>query len=105
MVPGAALAEYAFAQVENCPALLLDAVKMAEDSDSVVLRFYESFGGAQLGCRVRLAQAVESVTIVNLLEEPIDDKEYDLHLSEDQRSFTLSLAPFQIVTVLVTLKA
>ncbi len=80
--------------VDN-PAVVVEAVKLAEDrSGDVIVRLYESLGGrasATLGTAFPVARIQE----VDLLERPLDGTA----VSPDG---TLQLRPFQIVTVRLT---
>jgi alpha-mannosidase len=82
------------------PAIVVEAVKLAEDrSGDVVVRLYEAHGGRARG-RLRTAFAVHAVTETDLLERPLADagalrtKPDDLGDDID-----LELRPFQIVTL------
>jgi alpha-mannosidase len=61
------LLERSFATVDG--DLVLDTIKRAEDSDAVVLRLYEPYGGRGES-RVTLDMGFASVRRANLLEEP-----------------------------------
>ena len=52
-------------------AWVLTALKPAESGEGIVVRFYNSSRDAIAGC-VAFGLPVESVTPVNLLEEPVD---------------------------------
>jgi len=74
------------------PAVVLGAVKLAEDGDQIIVRLHESGGGHRT---VRLASALpfKGAALVNLLEEeddPVDWKDGGV---------SLALRPFQIVTL------
>jgi alpha-mannosidase len=64
---GAGLPAGSWAEVDG--GLVLDTLKLAEDSDDVVLRLYEPHGGRGTA-RVRLAPPVTEARRANLLEEP-----------------------------------
>lgn len=76
-----------------CP-VVLDAVKKAEDSDSAILRLYESFGGSarvRLGSRHRVLAAYEC----SLLE----DRLVELGVGSDGKSVEFELSPFSVFTL------
>ncbi len=72
--------------------LILSALKKAEDSDEVILRFFETKGEATLA-RVEVFREIKSVTLVDLLER--EDKEIPF----TKRGFVLQVNPFEIVTL------
>jgi alpha-mannosidase len=87
--------EGSFAAVE-AGELVLDTIKRAEDSDELVLRLYEPYGGRGVA-RVRLADPVRRARRTNLLE---DDGEI-LSL-DDGGGIVISYAPHEVVTVKVS---
>ncbi|HVN15903.1 MAG TPA: alpha-mannosidase [Anaerolineales bacterium] len=82
-----------FFNVSN-PAMLLDTVKKAEDSDALILRLYES-RGTRGSFHLTSSLPLRSATLVNLLE----DKLADLNWSGD--GIELEFKPFQIITLLL----
>jgi alpha-mannosidase len=58
--------EGSFAAVDG--GLVLDTIKRAEDSDAIVLRLYEPYGGRGVA-RVRLAAPFSAARRTNLLED------------------------------------
>ena len=72
--------------------LILSALKKAEDSDEVILRFFETKGEATLA-RVEVFREIKRVTLVDLLER--EDKEIPF----TRRGFILQVNPFEIVTL------
>ncbi|MGW0736081.1 alpha-mannosidase [Streptomyces sp. NPDC002851] len=75
------------------PAVTVESVKLAEDrSGDVVVRLYESRGGRS---RTRLTASfpVARAELTDLLERPLHPAETDEH------GLTLTLRPFQILTV------
>jgi alpha-mannosidase len=80
-----------FFTVED-PNLVLDTVKKAEDSDALVLRFYECHG-ARGTARIECALPVTSATRCNLLE---DDGEA---LSVYDGDFEVDYEPYKLITV------
>jgi alpha-mannosidase len=90
--PGAA-EPTSFATVDD-PNLVLDTIKKAEDSDAVVLRFYECHG-ARGRARVRLGWPVKSARMCNALEDELGT------VKVGDGGMELEYAPFQIVSVTV----
>jgi alpha-mannosidase len=75
--------------------LVLDAVKLAEDSDALVLRLYEPHGGRGRA-RVRLGIPFAGARRSNLLEDDLGPAEVD------GDAVVVDFRPWQIVTLLVT---
>ncbi|HEX6788209.1 MAG TPA: glycoside hydrolase family 38 C-terminal domain-containing protein [Gaiellaceae bacterium] len=84
--------EGSFATVDG--GLVLDTIKRAEDSDAIVLRLYEPYGGRGIA-RVRLAVPVSSAHRANLLE----DEGEALRVSDGE--IVVPFRPREIVTVKV----
>ncbi|HEX7009877.1 MAG TPA: glycoside hydrolase family 38 C-terminal domain-containing protein, partial [Phycisphaeraceae bacterium] len=82
----------------DSPAVMLSTVKPAESGRGLVLRLYEAHG-SHTQAQVKLPQPPTSARYVNLLEEPMDEAG-DLRVEGD--TLTLSLSPFQIVSLHVT---
>jgi alpha-mannosidase len=83
-----------FAAVED-PNLVLSTVKRAEDSDAIVLRFYEPYG-ARGTARVRVGLPFASARRANALE---DDGEA---LQVEGDTIVIPYRPHELVTVKVT---
>jgi alpha-mannosidase len=81
-----------FAAVDG--GLVLDTIKRAEDSDALVLRLYEPYGGRGVA-RVRLASAPAAARRANLLE---DDGEA---LEVDRGDIVIPFRPREVITVKV----
>jgi alpha-mannosidase len=82
-----------FSFIEISPNnLILSALKKAEDSDEVILRFFETKGEATLA-RVEVFREIKRVALVDLLEK--EDKEIPF----TSRGFILQVNPFEIVTL------
>jgi len=82
-----------FSFIEISPHnLILSALKKAEDSDDVILRFFETKGEATLA-RIDIFRELKRVTLVDLLE--MEDKEIPF----TRHGFMLQVNPFEIVTV------
>jgi len=74
------------------PNIIIEAIKLAEEGNEVVVRMYESGGGAR---RARLASplAIGSATITNMLERKPEAIAHDAH------GVRLEFRPFEIKTV------
>jgi len=72
--------------------LLLSALKKAEDTDEVVLRFYET-KGETTEAQVEFFKEIKRLTLIDLLER--EEKE----LPFSGNSFSLSVKPFEIISV------
>ena len=73
----------------DSPAIVVEAVKLADDrSGDVIVRLYESLGGRAVAT-IRPGFPVAAMEVVDLLERP-------LHASTD---FDISLRPFQVLTL------
>jgi len=94
---GALPAEASFVQIDR-PGVMLTALKKAEDSDDLVLRFVE-LHGARGPVTVRFAFALESVAECNLLEEQDEPVEHA------GRTFAFQVEPYQIRTFKVRVSA
>ncbi len=82
-----------FSFIEISPNnLILSALKKAEDSDEVILRFFETKGEATLA-RVEVFREIKRVALVDLLER--EDKDIPF----TSRGFILQVNPFEIVTL------
>jgi alpha-mannosidase len=84
-----------WAAVEGAPGLVLDTVKVAEDSGALVLRLYEAHGGRGRA-RVRVGLPFEAARRSNLLEDDLGPAEVD------GDAVLVDFRPWQIVTLLVT---
>jgi alpha-mannosidase len=76
-------------------ALVLDTIKQAEDSDAIVLRLYEPYGGRGIA-RVRVARPFTRAHRTNLLE---DDGEA---LAIEDGEIVVPFRPHEVVTVKVS---
>ncbi|HWW54007.1 MAG TPA: glycoside hydrolase family 38 C-terminal domain-containing protein, partial [Acidimicrobiales bacterium] len=82
------------------PGVSVEAVKRADRSDDVVVRLCEVWG-SRGPARVTLNLPVTSVTRADLLERDLPGA----HLPLDGRTVTLSLRPFELVTLKFTTSA
>ncbi len=83
--------EYSFLKLSP-HNLILSALKKAEDSDGVILRFFETKGEATQA-EVELFRAIKRLTLVDLLER----EEQELPFTGNR--FRLKVKPFEIVTL------
>ncbi|HET9127821.1 MAG TPA: glycoside hydrolase family 38 C-terminal domain-containing protein [Propionibacteriaceae bacterium] len=81
-------------RVDN-PAVVVEAVKLAEDDDDLVVRLYEALG-SRAGVTVAVDAATRGVVLTDLLERPLDDQS---GLTTDDTGAHLVLRPYQIVTL------
>jgi alpha-mannosidase len=82
--------QQSFFSIDN-PALVLDTVKKAEDSDGIILRFYES-RGTRGTAQLTSSLPVTSAAIVNLLEDELQPLNW-------HGGATLEFKPFEIITI------
>jgi alpha-mannosidase len=82
-----------FAEVDD-PALVLDSIKRAEDSDSLILRLYEAHGSRGTA-RLRLAVPFSRACLTDLLESEGDE----LPVRED--AVEIAYRPWQLITIAV----
>jgi alpha-mannosidase len=89
---GAIPAEHSFVSIAE-PHVVLTAVKKAEDSDGLVVRFYE-WAGEGGNITLTVPAGARSATLVNLMEKP---EGASIAVSGDK--VTVPVTPFQIQTV------
>jgi alpha-mannosidase len=82
--------EGSFGSVEA--ELVLDTIKRAEDSDAIVLRLYEPYGGRGVA-RVRVAAEFASARRCNILEDDGDA------LEVEDGAVVIPYRPHEVVTV------
>ncbi|WP_342025105.1 glycoside hydrolase family 38 C-terminal domain-containing protein [Arthrobacter citreus] len=82
------------------PAVVLEAVKLAEDrSGDVVVRLYEAFGG-RATVQITPSFGYSSVAATDLMECPVDPGAVSAAVSADGKGdVRLSLRPFELVTL------
>lgn len=90
-----------FAVVES-DHLVLDTVKLAEEGDGIILRFYEAHG-VRGHAKVRLSRPVASVTVCNLLEEPDAAADPEGGVAVEGDGFEFAVKPYEILTFKVAL--
>jgi len=78
--------------------LVLSALKKAEDSEGVILRFYETKGEPTSG-EVRLFRRIKRLTRVDLLEQE------EAELAADRDIIRLEVKPFEIVSLKLEFEA
>jgi len=97
LVKGAAAVEPLFS-VSN-PALVIEAVKLAQDgSGDVVVRLYESLGQRSAGT-ITANFPVRDVVVTDLLERPLDGAAAAPGVVPGGSGAQLTLRPFQLVTL------
>jgi len=84
-------ASHCFIQVDN-PALIIDSVKKAEESDALIVRLYEA-RGTRGAARLSTSLPLRSAALTNLLEDEIGA------LRCDDKRVELNFKPFEIITV------
>jgi alpha-mannosidase len=90
---GAGGAARAFAEVDD-PALVLDSIKRAEDSDALILRLYEAHGGRGIA-RVRVGVPFSRACRADLLEAGGDE------LPVDGEAVEVAYRPWELITIAV----
>jgi alpha-mannosidase len=85
-----------FFSLDN-PAIVLDTVKKAEDSDDLIVRLYESHGGHQ-SVTLTLPCPPGQASYADLLEQPIGP------VPLSGRQISLTFRPFEIVTLGLSLR-
>lgn len=85
--------EYSFLNV-GADNVVLTAVKKAEDSNALVLRFYE-WAGKDGNVRIQLPKGATAATLTNLQEQP----EGSALQVENGNTVTVPVHPYEIVTV------
>jgi alpha-mannosidase len=76
----------------NTPQVVVEAIKRAEDSDAMIVRLYEAWGG-RCRARIRTTLPARRATLCDLLER--ERAEVDVR----DRELELELAPFKILTL------
>jgi alpha-mannosidase len=76
----------------DTPQVIVEAIKRAEDSDAVIVRLYEAWGGS---CTARIQTTLDAkrAYLCDLLERHLEE------VALDEGSIELSLAPFKILTL------
>lgn len=75
------------------PAIILESVKLAEDSDRcIVVRLYESHG-SHVQCRFTSPLAIKKVHVCNVLERDLSD------VAWENGGASLEMKPFEILSL------
>ncbi len=90
---GALPPRYSFVAVEN-QNVVLTALKKAEDSNALTLRFYE-WAGENGNVRIQVPKGATTARLANLLEQPEGSP---LNV-ENGNTITVPTHPYEIVTV------
>ncbi len=85
--------EHAFVTV-SVPNVMISALKKCEDSDALILRFFESHGMAT-AVEFQFAFAIKSVIETDMLERELENGQ----ISHRPNNFQTNLTPFEIKTV------
>ena len=80
--------------------VILSALKMAEDGNGVILRFYET-KGVETDAKITLFNELKVVKVVNMLEE--EDEEVAKELTHEGKIIALTINTFEIVTLKIAL--
>jgi alpha-mannosidase len=99
MHAGTLPSKYSFISLEN-HNVVLTAVKKAEDSDALILRFYE-WAGKDGAVRIDIPKGATAARLTNLMEQP----EGAALNVENGSSITVPTHPYEIVTVRVDYRA
>ncbi|KAG0213254.1 Glycoside hydrolase, 38 vacuolar alpha mannosidase [Mortierella sp. GBA30] len=93
-------APVSFFEIEGAKNVVLETVKRAEDSDDIIIRLYEAFGGRAV-FKLKSALSIKSICRCNILE----DDGAAVELNKDARtSGLLVLRAFEILTLKLKLK-
>ncbi|KAG0307665.1 hypothetical protein BGZ98_010134 [Dissophora globulifera] len=87
-------------EIEGAKNVVLDTIKRAEDSDHVVVRMYEAYGGRAL-FKLKSALNVTSIHRCNILEDEGAAVEYN---KEEHASGWLTMHAFEILTLKIKVK-
>ena len=78
------------------PGVILETVKLAEDWEDLIFRFYEAYD-RRVRADITLGVPFDSVTVCDLLERPVETPE----LQVSGQTVTLPVRNFEIVTLRV----
>lgn len=76
--------------------MILETVKLAEDGEDLIFRFYEAYD-RRVRADITLGVPFDSVTVCDLLERPVETPE----LQVSGQTVTLPVRNFEIVTLRV----
>ncbi|MFC1563472.1 alpha-mannosidase [candidate division KSB1 bacterium] len=85
--------DFSFVKCDN-PEIMITAVKKSEDSDDIIIRFFETHG-KQVDTRLTFADNIVRVKETDLIERPLRN----LHFSGNE--ITIATNPYEIKTILV----
>lgn len=85
--------------VDQAPNVVLETIKKAEDSGDIIVRVYESYGGAAQAA-VRTSLNVKKCLKVNILEEEMSA--LDVSHKDGESIITLPFKAFEVVTLRLT---
>jgi len=86
----------------DCEAIVIETVKKAEDSNDIVLRLYEAFGGSAHGWLKSSIPGIKEVHFCNLLEE--EEAHHGKRVPWNPATgVEIRLTPFQFTTVKLVL--
>lgn len=80
-------------------SVIIDAVKKAEDSNDIIVRLYESFGG-RTKFNFKSCFPIKSAHLCNMLEEKLEES---TKLEWNEGQVSLSIKPFQVITLALSL--
>ncbi|NXP52212.1 MA2C1 mannosidase, partial [Heliornis fulica] len=84
----------------SSPAVVLEAVKQAEDrADAVVVRLYEAHGSTVVAW-LQTSLPIQEAVLCDLLERPVSEG----HLPLEPQGMRLSFTPFRVISVLLVLR-
>ncbi|GBC03648.1 hypothetical protein RclHR1_05230010 [Rhizophagus clarus] len=84
--------------ISNAPNVILDTVKRAEDTDEIILRLYEAYGGHAKAI-LTSTLPLEHIYETNILEDNTCLVNYN-----HQEGSVINFRPFQVITLKVTLR-
>lgn len=100
-------AKNAIINLENAKGVFISAIKMAEDSNDIIIRFYDGYG-LERDIRFGLFEGVDSeileVKECNLLEENLEASESDSSFDKDKKEMSMHIRPYDIRTIKVISK-
>lgn len=88
--------EYSFVNTDKAN-VVIETVKESEDKQAFIIRVYES-ENARTNFTLKFASLLESVTLCNLIEEPIES------VSFNNSSFTTTIKPYEVLTFKVNFR-
>ena len=88
--------EYSFVGAD-CDNIIIETVKKAEDSDDIIVRFYDSFKRRSMP-KISFGFDVECAYLCDMTENKTEE------LKVKDNSVTLEVKPFEIVTMIVRRK-